>query len=144
MKYDDASWHYGGNFPVDLPPEAGAIHTGMFLAWAILSGLVGALHQAESQEVITRLEQRRITPGEFFIQACDEKFTDEDLNEEGNAFTQEYYDSKAGLYLNDYEEVLGGELATLYHIADTWDNYDLIKPVLDRRFAEWRSKRVKP
>ena len=24
MKYDDASWHYGGNFPKDLPTEAGA------------------------------------------------------------------------------------------------------------------------
>ena len=23
MKYDDASWHYGGDFPADLPQEAG-------------------------------------------------------------------------------------------------------------------------
>jgi len=41
MKYDDASWHYGGDFPDDLPDEAGATHTGMFLAWALLSGLGG-------------------------------------------------------------------------------------------------------
>src|SRR6266404_3538306 len=36
MKYDDASWHYGGDFPEDLPREAGATHTGMFVAWALL------------------------------------------------------------------------------------------------------------
>ena len=33
MKYDDASWHYEGAYPADLPPEAGATHIGMFLAW---------------------------------------------------------------------------------------------------------------
>jgi hypothetical protein len=39
MKYDDASWHCAGDFPKDLPEAAGATHTGMFLAWALLSGL---------------------------------------------------------------------------------------------------------
>ncbi|MGN6118448.1 MAG: DUF7832 domain-containing protein, partial [Rhodanobacter sp.] len=43
MKYDDASWHYGGDFPKDLPDEAGATHTGMFVAWALLSGLAGQI-----------------------------------------------------------------------------------------------------
>ena len=52
------------------------------------------------------MEQRIISPGEFFTEACDEKFTDEDLNDEGNAFTQEYYDSKTGPYLNDYSQLL--------------------------------------
>jgi hypothetical protein len=33
MKYDDASWHYGGDFPADLPREAGSTHIAMFLAW---------------------------------------------------------------------------------------------------------------
>ena len=28
-KYDDASWHYGGDFPDDLPEENGATHIGM-------------------------------------------------------------------------------------------------------------------
>ena len=37
MKYDDWSRHGGGNFPADLPPEAGATHAGMFLAWALLA-----------------------------------------------------------------------------------------------------------
>jgi hypothetical protein len=36
MKYDDASWHFGGEFPKDLPEEAAATHTGMFVAWAFL------------------------------------------------------------------------------------------------------------
>ena len=31
MKYDDASWHYGGDFPADLPQAAGATHIVMVI-----------------------------------------------------------------------------------------------------------------
>lgn len=141
MKYDDASWHYGGDFPRDLPDEAGATHTGMFVAWAVLSGLAGPIHLIESPEMFGRLQRRQITPGRYLIEACDEKFTDEDLNEEGNAFVQSYFNFERGAYIADYERVLGPDLASLYHVADTWENFDVLKPVLDRRLEEWRKGR---
>ena len=31
-KYDDASWHYEGDYPEDLPTANAATHIGMFLA----------------------------------------------------------------------------------------------------------------
>ena len=98
MKYDDASWHYGGKFPKDLPMEAGATHTGMFVAWAFLSGLAGEIHVEDFPEDIPRLKSRSITPGAFFLEACDGKFTDEDLTDEGNAFAQAYFDFDKGDY----------------------------------------------
>ena len=141
MKYDDASWHYGGDFPKDLPAEAGATHIGMYLSWAILSGLGGSLHIEECPEDLESLQKRTITPGHFLIAACDEKFTDEDLNAEGNAFTKKYFDLKKGQYVPDYEELLAQGLPTAYHIEDCWANFDRLKPILDRRFAEWKSAR---
>jgi hypothetical protein len=141
MKYDDASWHYGGNFPKDLPIEAGATHTGMFVVWALLSGLGGDIHVTDFPDEIPKLHSRSITPGEFFLSTCDGKFTDEDLNEEGNAFAQAYFDFKKGNYLKDYNDTLGRDLKSLYYVKDTWGNYDLLKSQLDRRFADWKSKR---
>lgn len=138
MKYDDASWHYGGDFPKGLPPEAGATHTGMFVAWALLSELAGALHIDEFPESLDALRRREVTPGQFLIQFCDEKFTDEDLSEEGNAFAQAYFDLEKGAYLGDYEEALGESVESLYHVADTWENFDRLRPVLDERIREWR------
>ncbi|WZB61364.1 hypothetical protein WJ970_29215 [Achromobacter xylosoxidans] len=41
MKFDDASWHYEGDYPADLPESAAATHIGMFLAWALLHGMAG-------------------------------------------------------------------------------------------------------
>jgi hypothetical protein len=32
-----------------------------------------------------------------------------------------------------------GNVPSVYHIADTWANFDLLKPVFDDRFAAWRS-----
>ena len=86
-------------------------------------------------------------PGALFRQFCDWKFTDEDLNDEGNAFAAEYYGSSEGLnaapggYLSDYDEVFEG-YPSPYHIPDTWESLDRLSPVLSRRLNEWRSMRV--
>jgi len=39
QKYDDASWHAGGDFPSDLPYSQGGVHMAIFLAWLIRRGL---------------------------------------------------------------------------------------------------------
>ena len=122
MKYDDASWHYGGDFPADLPAKAGATHIGMFVAWALLNGLAGELH-TEDPDDLARLKARDITPGAFFIQACDEKFTDEDLSEEGNAFARICYDGEQAQYVDDYVDVVARDLDTVYHAEDSWENF---------------------
>ena len=44
MSYDRADWHYGGDYPKDMPPENGGTHIGIFLAWAIIHHLEGDLH----------------------------------------------------------------------------------------------------
>jgi hypothetical protein len=138
VKYDDASWHYGGDFPTDLPAEAAATHTGMFVAWALLSGLGGEIHIHDFPNDIPSLESRTITPGKFFLSSCDGKFTDEDLNDQGNAFVGSYFNFEKGRYLGDYESTLGKETQSLYHVADSWENFDRLKPVLDQRFSEWK------
>jgi hypothetical protein len=139
MKYDDASWHSGGDFPKDLPEEAAATHTGMFVAWALLSGLGGEIHVEDGPGELEALTSRDVTPGAFFMSMCDGKFTDEDLNDEGNAFARDYFVFDTGKYLQDYEKTVGSNLASLYHVADTWETFDRLKPVLDERFREWKA-----
>ena len=138
MKYDDASWHYDGDFPKDLPDSAGATHSGMFLAWAMLSGLGGSLHIDECPEDLAQIQSRSITPGQFFLRACDGKLTDEDLNDEGNAFSEHYLHSENGQFLEDYANTFDDDLPSLYHVPDSWGSYEKLRPVLDARYAKWR------
>ena len=62
MKYDDFSWHAGGDFPADLPAEAGATHIAMFAAWAVLNGLAGDFHKVDRAIDLAQLRARGITP----------------------------------------------------------------------------------
>ncbi len=139
MKYDDATWHSGGNFPKDLPTSAGGTHIGMFAAWCMLEGMAGAVHLEDFPEELERLRSRSITPGRWFVTACDGKFIDEDLNEEGNAFAQFYYDSKFARYLEDYTSTLAHSGVSLYHVLDSWENFDILAPVIAKRYGQWKN-----
>ncbi len=137
MSIDRMDWHSGGDFPEDLAAECGGTHIGMYLAWIVNNELYGELHQEESSESIEKLKNREITGLDFLINDCDEKFWTEDLNEDGEAFTKHYYTEH---YFVDYEKILGTNLSTLYHVENSWDNYDKIATVLDQRFKEWKSE----
>src|SRR5579883_2595762 len=142
MQYDDASWHSGTDLADDLPAEAGATHIGMFVAWALLSGLGGSLYDGSGNRTyggdrshdLRKLRMRLITPRTFFLDVCKGKFAAKDLNEKGKAFALVYYAGKKARYLSDYGATLGKSGTTIYHVADTWENFDRLKPVLDRQF----------
>jgi hypothetical protein len=152
MSYDRIDWHSGGEYPDDLPPENGGIHIGMFLAWAFGQGMAGEVHREDSAKELEQLAKREITGLDFLIEAGDEKFWEMDLDERGNAFTIDYYyDANSafarqhGSYLDDYCHVFnrhaadhGFEYPSIYHVENTWENFERLKPVLDQRFAQWQ------
>jgi hypothetical protein len=142
--YDKAKWHYGGDYPADLPPENGATHIGVFLAWAFNRHLEGELHhdRERDEQALEAVRDRTMTGREFLIRQCDESLIDEDLSEEGNQFAAWYYEANIegrSHYFNDYAAVLcEPQHDTLYHVEDTWSNYDKMAAVIDRRFGEWK------
>lgn len=146
MAIDRADWHSGGDFPADLPPDNGGTHIGMFLAWIIHNDLQGEFHNEESPEDLEAVRARRMTGREFLFRACDGKFRQDDLSEEGNEFAAAYYSGEGGegygAYIEDYERVLAAELRSIYDVEDTWANYDAIAPVISSRYADWRAARA--
>ena len=150
-KYDDASWHYGSDFPEELPIKNGATHTGMFLNWSINNDFISEEFKEDHEEEIQSLKRREITGAEFIMDFMDGKFSEYDLNETGNAFAHDYYkddtdfgnrfSSFADDYVNLFDtkaEENDYEYETFYHIEDTYENYDLMKQVIDYRFEEWK------
>jgi hypothetical protein len=142
-KYDDASWHYGGDYPEDLPNENAATHIGMFMAWCIENDLMSEEQKEESGEDLQKVIDHKMTGAKFLINNCDEKFIDEDLSELGNDFTKAYYenDAKFAKKYSSYDDdfaFIFDEYETSYHVEDTWENYERIKKVIDQRFQEWK------
>lgn len=146
MKYDDSEYYFL-NFETDLDNEAANTHIGMYLAWALLSGL-GPSGDAgrEWESDIAQLRARQTTGGQLLSDRCDGKLTSAEFNDEGNAFTAGYYEQQ---FHHDYARVFGSQIPSTGHdaddicsVPDTWANFSLLQPVLDRRLATWRAKQA--
>lgn len=139
MKYDDYAWHFGGKFPNDLHKESAATHIGIFFAWVVDNGLEGYYHRREHEEDLHALRNRLMTGREYLIKNCDGKLLAEDMDAEANQFCRYYYgdEHNYGDYVEDYFKVLSCDCASLYHVQDTWGNYERIRPVIDKAYANW-------
>lgn len=150
-KYDDASWHYGGDYPENLPNENASTHIGMFLTWCIDNDLLSEEQLEDSEEDIIAVKNRELKGSEFLIANCDEKFTDFDLNDLGNEFAKAYYldesdfakstecyDADFVKHFKTLAEKNGVEYQSVYHVEDTWENYNSLKPIIDARYEQWK------
>lgn len=142
MNYDRPEWHLQEGFPKDLPEEAAATHIGMFLAWAVNRDLVSIDLREHASDLLDAVRERRMTGRALFLEACDYKLLDSNLNEAGNRFARWYYCEKG--YMADYQQALTRSKPSRYHVEDTWENFDLIAPVIDQRFENPDSFQRKP
>ena len=145
---DRADWHSGGDFPKELPIQNGGTHIGMYLNWIIDNNLFGEMHLEDSKDGIENVKSRTITGRDFLFDYCDGKFWETDLNELGLEFTNFYYqnienpEDGYGQYLEDYEEAIGGDhFESFYEILNTWENYNKLSKLIDKRFKEWKNTR---
>lgn len=143
--YDKAKWHYDGEYPSDLDQSHAFIHSGLFLGWVVERDLLDPEFLKDiggPDGEIEKFKSRQITAPKLF-ELCDGALVDDMLNEEANAFARSYFDFQTGQYLQDYDRLLSHGLPSMYHVEDTWENYDLIKKQIDKRFAEWKKKHTK-
>jgi len=148
--YDDAAWHAEDEgFPADAGPGAGATHIGVFLAWAVLAGHASAALADEAPGPVAALRERTTTPGAFVLAARDGALAEGDLDDVGAAFARAYYvgddedEEGGGLYLEDYVDAVSpgdGEPEDVYRVADTWDTFDQVGPLVDARLAQWEDE----
>ncbi len=138
VKYDDAAWHYGGNFPKDQPNRYGGVHIGIFLRWCLLRGWAGADHAKEWPEDVEKVVSGEWTGTEFLFKNCDGKFITDDLTDDGNRFALAYYKGQTEpenlSYTSDYGEAVDDNL---YHQPETGIDRDLVDRVIAHRFANF-------
>lgn len=139
---DDASWHSSAaDFPTDLDAKAGGTHIGFLLTWLINSNLVS---DTFDKAAIADVEARRRSGRDILLAVCGDTLKDDDLSEVGKAFVEDFYNAddrdKSGnnWYLDSYHYTLAEALPSLYHVEDSWQNYDLMEPVIDAAYDHWR------
>ena len=129
--HDKADWHLEGEFPEDLREDQAYVHTGLFAAWLSDRGLMTGEYVDEAKQI-----RRRKMTGPKVYKNWGGVLASDMLSDEGNAFTREYYDT---MFCPDYEELLSRNLPSFYHVKDTWENYEILRARIDKRFQRWKA-----
>ncbi len=136
--YDQAREHFLGKFPDELPIEQAYLHIGIYMGWMIESNLYSDYFLDESEIQMFRFQRRQISCT-VLSEVWDGHLGPEMFNDEGNAFCEDYY--LVGDYVEDYINTLCTSYPTMYHVADTWQNYSLMKEKLNDRFLQWKNRK---
>lgn len=129
MEYDDASWHFNGNFPENTPDEYGGTHIALFMKWCFIQGWASELHTEDEPAEVQRVVNGEMSATEFLFDYCDGKLTDEDFSDEGNKFAEIYYGDN-GRYLSDYAENFGD---LLYVASESDHDFEKFSKMIDQR-----------
>lgn len=108
--------------------EKAARHCALFLWWAAERELCSPDH-----------EPARIRPAatSYFLEHCDGKLWDDDLNDEGVEFAEAHYDDYLE-HLGEYADELG---VGSYDVPENEDTERHFFAWLDASLAEWRTTR---
>ncbi|MCE9546581.1 MAG: hypothetical protein K8T25_13825 [Planctomycetia bacterium] len=138
--YDKVKWY--GDI-LNRVGDRAYVPGGLFLAWMIESNLLNEdfCADAEVELEIAQIKNRTLT-GPALYQRWDGVLTDEMFDDVGNLFAKEYVGVVlSGSYLGDLQRTLCSPASTsaddVFSLADTWENYELLKPLLDSRFQAW-------
>jgi hypothetical protein len=133
--YDNAKNHFLGNFPGSLPIEQAYVHIGIYLGWIIDTALYSEYFEEEGSNQIFRFKRKEISCT-ILSEIWDGYLGYELFSHPGDMFTYYYYGG--GIYRSDYEELLAKDLPSIYHVDDTWQNYEKMGTRVTMRFEEWK------
>ncbi len=136
LEYDLWRWHVEGAFPENQPPEQGYVHIGVFLAWLIDHDMLDAdwVESSGVDEAVAAVRSRDGSPCAL-RDRTDGRLAGEMLTVEGRAFTGAYYAPEYG-YPRDWRRAFGRR-ADRYDVPDGWPTYDVMAPLIDRRYRAW-------
>lgn len=137
--FDDASHHYGGNWPQGLPHSQAYVHTGLFLAWLVGAGLCSKRFSEDHRADLEIFRSGGIS-GPALFERIGGILTSDMLSEDGAAFASEYFDLEQGAYLDDYGHLLADRQASAYHVPDTAESARRIAERVDQRYAQWKQE----
>jgi hypothetical protein len=133
--YDSARNHFLGNFPESLPIEQAYVHIGFYLSWIVMNDLYSEFFEDEAAGQMIKLKHKDISCT-ILSELWDGYLGHELFNRTGNIFTYYYY--AGGIYRKDYNDILASDLPSLYHVKDSWENFEKISKKIDERFIEWK------
>lgn len=79
---------------------------------------------------------------QLLVSVLDEKLTDQDFSDEGNAFATASYESlhDDSAFIDDYLDTFSEDTASIYSVVDTWANYDKLAARISEHHTQWETR----
>ena len=137
--YDKAKYHLESVHELGLPDSHASNHTAFFFSWLIKHNMLNAEFEGHGSKILEkyRADKTSIHKVYEFFDCC---LVSDMLTDEGNAFTQAYFDFEHGQYLHDLYGRLKKDLPSEFMIEYTLENERLIHSLIDRRYQAWGSR----
>jgi hypothetical protein len=130
--YDKADWHIEEVLRNGLNEYQAYVHTGMFVGWLSEMDMLAPPFRRWVKDFKSRLRT-----GPEIYGLLDGGLFSSTLTKEGNQFALRYYDMQ---FIKDYRDVLARHLPSVYHVKDTWSNFEAIRMRIAQRYCEWQGK----
>jgi hypothetical protein len=137
--YDKAKYHLESVENDGLDEVQAYVHTAFYLRWILEHKLFSQEFFEESKEEIEKFQNRELTALQIY-QNWDGCLIDDMLSDEGNAFSQFYFDFEKGQYIHDYG-ILADDLWSIFSLRFNDENYSKIEPLIDRAYQSWKNSR---
>jgi hypothetical protein len=137
--YDKAKWHDETVAKCGLPEANACHHFAFFFRWLVDRDLLSEWMHSEFPDEIPAIRSGQLSVVTFIETQLDGCFISDMPNDEGNAFTDTYFDYQHGRYLSDLIDTLKGSLPSEYHIPVNDETYGRLKPIIDERYAAWKA-----
>ena len=118
-------------------PDRAALHMGVFLAWCVNHDLLSPACKQGHADLILKTRVRELNGSELLVRMAAGRLDTSLLSKAGQAFAESYYQD----YLGDFANALELDPERPYADIDSWDAYDLVAPVLTKR---WRTSLAPP
>lgn len=118
-------------------PDRAAMHIGVFLAWCVNHDLVSEVAKRQHADLMLKVRVRELDGSDLLVRIAGGQLHRELLSQAGQKFANHYYQD----YLHDYAQALGLDEKSPYGVEDAWSAYDLVAPILTRR---WRDAHTSP
>ncbi len=136
-KIDDYKWHYSGAITEENEDNQLCFGMGVFFSWCIMNNLSNMDYKEEASKIRQLYMKREHGPGIAFLDLFGGTLHEAYLNDKGYALAAEYYQDQ---YIDDLTSTLNmPEGEYIYTGPDTWDEYDKVAPIIQKRFEEWQA-----
>ena len=127
-----------------------------YLTWLIdrnyMSPQFYAAQGLDGGAYIDGIKNRQVSPLEFFCRKMDYVLAREDIAEELRTFTDYYvegygvhrYGNESELFMFDYYEAVRNSAGTYYCVELSWNTYDRLAAILDKKWKNWQTAAADP